>query len=126
MVIAFPTEEDRGLDSIVYGHFGTAPLFILSDSESKKITVIRNQDLGHAHGQCRPLDAFDGNPVDAIVTGGIGGGALKKLAAAGIKTFRAVEGTVADNLNLIENGRLPELAMNDTCSGHGSHEACIH
>ena len=33
MKVCFPVPEDKGLDSLVYGHFGSAPLFGVDDHE---------------------------------------------------------------------------------------------
>lgn len=126
MKIAFPVFEERGLDSIVYGHFGSAPHFILVDSESGAHEASGNPDMHHQHGQCKPLSALSGKPVDAVVVGGIGAGALMKLNAAGIKTYRAVDGTVQENLELIKSGMLPEFRAEHTCAGHGNNAGCVH
>ncbi len=88
--------------------------------------VIDNQDLGHTHGNCQPLAALGGTPVGAVVVGGIGGGALKKLLHAGIKTYRAVEGTVSENLSLIKTDKLPVFEMDQTCQGHQGIGDCVH
>lgn len=50
MKIAFPTEADMGLDSPVFGHFGSAPNFIIVDSNSGDFESIGKTDLHHAHG----------------------------------------------------------------------------
>lgn len=126
MKVAFPTEADLGLDSPVFGHFGSAPFFIIVDSDTGAFESAGNTDLHHAHGQCEPLNALDGRTVDAVVVGGIGGGALQKLGRAGLKTFRAIEGTVQDNLNLLQSGKLPEFGMFQTCAGHGPDGDCSH
>jgi predicted Fe-Mo cluster-binding NifX family protein len=126
MKIAFPTEDDRGVDSLVYGHFGSARCFIVVESKDETVKTAVNQDAEHQHGQCKPLQALGGNSVDAVVVGGIGKGALSKLLAAGIKVYRAVEGTVQENLKLIKSGRLPEFTLDQTCAGHGTHGACAH
>jgi predicted Fe-Mo cluster-binding NifX family protein len=126
MKIAFPTAADQGMDSPVYGHFGTAPCFIVVESDEDRFESFQNQDLGHAHGQCQPLKALGNMPLDAVVVGGIGGGALNRLNAAGIKTFRAVEGTVRENLELIRSGKLPEYTLMHTCGGHESGGHCAH
>ena len=67
MKVCFPVESDKGLDSEVYDHFGSAPVFVVFDTEIKSINTINNQDLGHVHGKCSPLKALDGKMVDAIV-----------------------------------------------------------
>ena len=126
MKIAFPTQEDVGVESSVYGHFGTARFFIVVDSKTGELEVLANQDIEHIHGMCQPLAALGGKVVDAVVVGGIGGGALSKLAKAGIKTFRAVEGTVCENLELVKTGKLPEFTMQHTCAGHQIGGECAH
>ena len=127
MRIAFPTQEARGKESMVYGHFGSAPIFIVLESETGEVEEVVNRDRVHAHGQCQPLAALGGKAVDAIVVGGIGAGALSKLNASGIRVYRAVEGSVEENLELFDKGRLPELTMEQSCAGH-RHQGggCAH
>ena len=126
MKIAFPTEEDNGLNSPVFGHFGSAPRFIIVDSEKDSCESVENQNKDHLHGQCQPLAAIANRPVEAVVAGGIGAGALNKLNTAGIRTYRAIEGTVSENLKLIKSGALPEFTLDQTCAGHGSDGNCVH
>jgi predicted Fe-Mo cluster-binding NifX family protein len=127
MKIAFPVQVDQGLDSQVYGHFGSAPSFVILDSASGQLETVGNSDAHHAHGQCQPMKALAGNPVDAVVVGGIGGGALMRLQAQGIRVFRAVEGSVKQNLDYMKSGKLPEFSVNMTCAGHqGGQSGCAH
>ena len=126
MKIAFPIREDRGLESPVFDHFGSAPHFILTDSTNRDFETVNNPDQHHDHGRCQPTAALGGKVVDAVVAGGIGGGALYKLLSAGITVFRAVEGTVDENLALINADRLPKYTMDMTCSGHRDGEGCAH
>ena len=125
MKIAFPTVEDRGMESPVYGHFGSAPFFVLVDAQTDALEIVNNADAGHLHGNCQPLKALGHNPVDAVVVGGIGAGALRKLLAAGIRVYRAVEGSVRENLHLARIERLPAITLDQTCGGHhGSGDHC--
>ncbi len=126
MKIAFPTRDDQGLESPVYGHFGSADFFIIAETGSDTVETVANKDRGHHPGQCQPLSALGRLDVDAVAVGGIGGGALFKLQAAGIKIYRAVEGTVRENLALIEAGRLPEFTADQTCAGHDAKVECVH
>jgi predicted Fe-Mo cluster-binding NifX family protein len=87
---------------------------------------VENTDSHHEKGQCRPTQALGGETVDAVVVGGIGGGALQKLQAEGIKVFRAVAGDVAENLELVKSGKLPEFVMDMTCAGHRIGGGCHH
>lgn len=126
MKIAFPSQKNNDLDSPVHGHFGTANYFIIVDQESGRLETQPNADLNHAHGNCQPLAALGGKQVGAVVVGGIGGGALRKLQTAGITVYRAVAGTVADNLALIQKGTLPEFTPDQTCAAHTTIGGCVH
>jgi predicted Fe-Mo cluster-binding NifX family protein len=124
MKLCFPVEVDKGLESEVYGHFGSAPFFVVFDTEAKSIDSIENQNLGHEHGMCSPLKALDGKSVDAIVVGGIGAGAINKLNQMGIKVYRAYQGTVQLNIEQFENNTMPEITIDQACGGHGG--GCGH
>ncbi|MFH0789614.1 MAG: NifB/NifX family molybdenum-iron cluster-binding protein [Pseudomonadota bacterium] len=126
MRIAFPVQEDQGLESPVYGHFGSAPLFVVLDSGSGAFESIGNTDAHHMHGECQPIKALGGTPVDLVVVGGIGAGALMKLQSLGIKVFRAVEGSVNENLALLKSSKLPEFVTEMTCAGHNGGLGCHH
>jgi hypothetical protein len=47
MKVCFPVSKVGGMDSKVYGHFGSAPAFIVVDTANNSITTIKN---GHDHG----------------------------------------------------------------------------
>jgi len=126
MKVCFPTEDLQGLDSTVYGHFGSAPGFVIVDTETTEVDQIPNGDQHHAHGMCQPLLAIGGRKVDGIVVGGIGMGALMKLQAQGVRVYRALQGTVRDNLEMIHHARLPEMSPEHTCAGHGHGGGCSH
>jgi len=124
MKICFPVESDKGLESEVYGHFGSAPVFVIVDTETQAIDTITNGNQHHAHGMCNPLKALNDKPVDAIVVGGIGAGAINKLNTQGIKVYRAFMGSVDTNLTYFKNGSMPQLTLDQACGGHG--EGCSH
>ena len=125
MKICFPTETLQGLQSPVYEHFGSAPGFVIVDTESKDVEEINNSDLHHAHGMCQPLKALGGRVVDAIAVGGIGMGALMKLQAQGIRVFRVTQGTVGQNVQFILKNNLPDFDAGFTCAGH-TGGGCAH
>jgi predicted Fe-Mo cluster-binding NifX family protein len=122
MQICIPVLEDRGIDSHVSAHFGSAPAFMIVDTESGNRRVIGNRNQHHAHGMCQPLAALAGETVDGIVVGGIGMGALMKLQAAGITVFRAVHPTVGETLAAFTAGSLQPVAQNEACAGHHGHD----
>jgi predicted Fe-Mo cluster-binding NifX family protein len=126
MKVAFPAQEDLGMDSPVFSHFGSARYFIVVDTEDPHPETIENSDRHHRHGQCNPTAALGDTPVDVVVVGGIGGGALRKLQSSGIKVYRAVEGSVRENLDLIVDRKLMQFAFDQTCSGHKEGHECVH
>ncbi|MFA6008574.1 MAG: NifB/NifX family molybdenum-iron cluster-binding protein [Desulfobacteraceae bacterium] len=126
MKVVFPTEVNIGMDSVVFEHFGSANFFILVDSETENMEVILNQDLNHQHGQCQPMKAIGGREIDAVVVGGIGGTAMTKLKKGGKTVFKAVAGSVKDNLELLKAGKLTEFMPFDICGGHGHGGECSH
>ena len=126
MKICFPTENLHGLDSKVYGHFGSAPGFVLVDTESDSFEEIDNGDQHHEHGMCQPIKALGGRSVDAVAVGGIGAGALMKLQAQGIRVYRVTVGTVGENIQFLLKGKLPEFEARFTCGGHAGGGGCAH
>jgi predicted Fe-Mo cluster-binding NifX family protein len=58
MQICIPVMDDRGLDSPVSAHFGSAPAFMIVDTDSGHCRIIANNNHHHAHGMCQPLAAF--------------------------------------------------------------------
>ena len=119
MKICVPVEVNNGLESKPFGHFGSAPMFVVCDLESGNLSTINNGDLGHEHGKCQPIKALSGETVDAVIVGGIGQGAIVKLNSMGIKVYKSEEGSISDNINLLNQGKLEEFNMNHTCNHHG-------
>lgn len=118
MKVCFPVKSNEGVKSTPYNHFGSAPQFIIVDSEDNSVSSINNGDLGHEHGKCQPIKALNGVDVDAVVVAGIGQGAIIKLNSMGIKVYEASKGSVEDNLTLLNNGGLKEFNKNHTCDHH--------
>ena len=124
MKICFPVQDNRGIESTVYNHFGSAPSFVVVNTATKEVSVINNQDLHHTHGGCNPMKALSGESVNAIVVGGIGAGALSRLNQLGITVYKAQGQTIKDNVALFEKSTLPVLTPQQCCGGHA--EGCAH
>ncbi|MBB6217308.1 putative Fe-Mo cluster-binding NifX family protein [Anaerosolibacter carboniphilus] len=118
MKVCIPVKENRGLESIAYNHFGSAPFFLIYDLENEEIKVIQNEDLHHAHGMCQPLKALGGEKVDAILVGGIGAGALMKLSNQGIAAYRVANETVLKNIELLKRNELARFDLSHSCTQH--------
>ena len=126
MRVCFPVMENQGLESDVFGHFGSAPGFVMVDMLTSEVTAINNSDQIHKHGACNPVAGLGGHQVDAIVVGGIGGGALQKLNRAGMRVFQAQVGSIRVNLELLRANTLLEFLPGHTCGGHGNDHGCSH
>jgi predicted Fe-Mo cluster-binding NifX family protein len=126
MKLCFPVQNDEGMDSTVYNHFGSAPHFVVVDTQTNSIASISNRDQHHAHGACNPLKALGNQKVDAIIVGGIGAGALSRLNQMGITVHRSQAATVRENLTLHANNGLPVLTLQGCCGGHSKDGGCAH
>ena len=131
MNILIPVIEDKGLLSPVSAHFGSAPIFLIVDTDKDSCRAISNSNAHHSHGMCQPLRAFAGEKVDGIVVGGIGMGALNQLQAANIRVYLSESPTVEATLAKFKAGSLPEVSPATACRqhgagphGHGSHGPC--
>ena len=126
MKVGFPVQHNEGVENQAYGHFGSAPAFLIIDTEGKEVLTVDNRDLHHAHGACNPIQALGGKTVEAMamVVGGIGAGALMKLNALGIKVYGPGAPTVKENLALLSEDKLQELFVDSSCRSHGG--GCAH
>ncbi|WP_022852294.1 NifB/NifX family molybdenum-iron cluster-binding protein [Limisalsivibrio acetivorans] len=132
MKLCFPVQKNNGLESAVYNHFGSAPMFMVADTDNNEIYELDNGDVEHVHGACNPASALGGAQVDAVVVGGIGQGALTRLKVLGKRVFLANSGTISDNINLFKENKLRELELTATCGdhhhshGHDHGGSCCH
>jgi predicted Fe-Mo cluster-binding NifX family protein len=119
MNICIPVEADRGLESTVCAHFGSAPVFMIVDTRTDRCRAVPNRNQHHAHGMCMPLAALDGERVDGAVVSGIGMGALQKLNAANILVYRCEHATVGDTIAAWKAGTLRLIQPGMACAHHG-------
>jgi len=126
MKVCFAAAKDEGMNSLVYGHFGSAPVFVMVDTETGNVGSVGNRDMIHAHGACNPIAAIGGRGVNAVVVGGIGAGALNRLNAEGIEVYAAKAETIAQNVDLLKEGKLPVLTLQHSCAGHQEGDCGHH
>lgn len=118
MRVCFPVRMSEGVESEVYGHFGSCPMFLIVDTEGMNLQTFSNADLLHVHGACNPVMALGGQKIDALVTSGIGGGALMRLKAMGVKVYESGAPKVRENLDLLKKNKLEELSPDHSCRAH--------
>ena len=116
MNMCIPVTKNSGLESPVSRHFGSAPAFLIVDTESGVCRAIENRDAHHAHGMCHPLAALSGEDIDAVVVGGIGVGALTKLQAAGLDVLLADLPTAGETVAALKAGNLRRATLATACA----------
>jgi len=119
MKICIPTEEQKGLESMAYGHFGSAPYFVIYDTTSQDFEVLNNGNAEHEHGQCNPIRPLRDKRVEAVVVAGMGARALMNLNSMGIQVYRTSESKSIKEIipNLIA-GKLEALTVENSCNQH--------
>jgi predicted Fe-Mo cluster-binding NifX family protein len=122
MHICIPVDEDQGLESRVCAHFGSAPTFMIVDTESGACRAIVNHNQHHGHGMCQPLAALRHEAIDGIVVGGIGRRALERLEGERVQVFQAEHATVGETLAALKAGSLRAVSMDAACGHHGGHD----
>ncbi len=118
MNICIPVTEDNGAASPVSPHFGSAPLFMIVDTDTGACRAVPNRNAHHGHGMCMPLASLAGESIDGMVVGGIGMGALAKLGAAGIRVFRSEHATVEETVAAFKSGALKTMSPDMACAQH--------
>ncbi len=121
-------------DGKIFQHFGHTEAFKLYDVEDGKVTASRVLPTnGSGHGALAGFLKTEG--ADALICGGIGGGAQMALAEAGIRLYAGVSGDADAAVEALLRGEL-HYANDATCShhehadghdcGHGGHDCAEH
>ena len=104
----------------IFQHFGHTEQFKIYDVEDGKIISSKVVDAGGGgHGALAGV--LSALKVDALICGGIGGGAQNALAQAGIRLFGGVSGNADEAVNALLAGNLG-YNPNVHCDHH-DHEA---
>jgi predicted Fe-Mo cluster-binding NifX family protein len=121
MKICIPTETAAGLEARVFEHFGSAPYFIVYDTDTKTFEVLNNGNQQHEHGMCQPLGVLGDSDFNTVVCKGMGARAVQKLNQAGIRVYKAVTETVRETVGKYNQGSLAEITVVDACNHHDCH-----
>lgn len=121
MRICIPTEDDRGSESRVFNHFGTAPFFTIVDVETSRLEVVTT-DGHHRQQRDHHIPELKAHHVSAVVCDRIGKRACAALRHAGIDVLAAVGGTVSDVLKAVNAGETSTILPADACGGRGPRD----
>ena len=112
----------------VFQHFGRTPAFkVYEISDGKVISSEVVDTNGTGHGALAGF--LEDIGAEVMICGGIGGGAIEAMSAAGIKVYAGASGAADDAVSSYVAGTLPEIG-DATCDhheheGHGEH-GCGH
>ena len=103
----------------IFQHFGHTEQFKVYDIENGKILSSKVVDTnGSGHGALAGL--LNLIKVDALICGGIGGGAQMALAEAGIKLYGGVSGSADAAAQALADGKL-DFNPAVRCDHHDHH-----
>ncbi len=128
MKLCFPVIKDSGMESIIYGHFASSPLFLVVDTDTRQTSAIPNCDPHNPYQGCNPFCALRGRQLDAIIAGGMGDDSLRTMHLCGFRVFEAQSESIVENITLFENRDLAESVIMDShlegrCSGSGDSDS---
>lgn len=99
-----------------FGHTAQFKLYMVEHGAVASSVVLGTNGSGHS-----ALAGFlVQHQVDALICGGIGGGAQAALAQAGIRLYAGVQGPADDAVAALLAGRL-SFSEGATCDHHHSH-----
>ena len=108
----------------VFQHFGHTEQFKIYDVEEGRIlSAVVVDTNGSGHGALAGM--LSALKVDALICGGIGGGAQAALAQAGIKLYGGVQGSADEAAQALAAGRL-NYDPAAKCDHHDHHHGAGH
>ncbi|HOJ50775.1 MAG TPA: NifB/NifX family molybdenum-iron cluster-binding protein [Spirochaetota bacterium] len=128
MKVAISVQDNNGMESKIYGHFGSSPYYAIYDDETSKLEFIINDHHHGAHGGCHSAVLVAGKGIKAIISGGMGHNAFSRFSKMGVKVYVADETLLLkDIIEKFKQNQLKELTLEVVCSGrHGHHDHGHH
>jgi predicted Fe-Mo cluster-binding NifX family protein len=121
MKICMPVPEPNEMNSVIFGHFGSAPFFAMYDTEKKDVSFVSNNESEHEHGQCMPVGYLQKNGAEIVLCKGMGARAANLLISAGIKPYMVDADTVADAIKDFTSGKAVLMNESIACHEHDCH-----
>lgn len=131
MKVCFPVAVDNGLNSELFNHFASSPLFLIVDSESGDIEALENCDPQAPEMGCNPFAALQGRNLDAIVVDAIGDAVHQTMNMCGFRVYTANSSNLQQLVEALKNGQLEEIEpfySQDAgrCGDDDEEDACDH
>lgn len=120
MKVVIPVES-KSQDAVVYPSFGRTPLFALIDTDGGTHEFLDNAAAASQGGAgIKAAQKLVDSGATALITYRCGENAAQVLSAAGVKIYKAQDGTVKDNIAAFKDGKLPLLTeIHAGFHGHG-------
>ncbi len=99
-----------------FGHTERFKVYEIEDGRVKTATTVNTDGSGHG----ALAEILKKLHVDALICGGIGGGAKRALSEANIKLYGGVSGDVDQAVEALLAKKL-EFDSESTCEHHGGH-----
>ena len=111
--------QGEGLSAEVDQRFGRCPFFVIVDPEKGELIDSVSNGSAEASGGAGPQAAqlLSGLGVGAVALGNVGPNAATALAAAKIKIYSGIEGTVETTMQKFNKGRM-SMISDATVSPH--------
>lgn len=131
MKLCFPVSQNQGLDSIIYGHFASAPMFMVIDTDTGEFLAVPNCDNTVPEAGCNPFKALSNKDLDAVIVGGIGDGFLAMVHMMGFTVLQAqsesIKACVEHYLqNALDAVEMQNSADEGKCGGDDDDHGCNH
>jgi predicted Fe-Mo cluster-binding NifX family protein len=115
----------KDLNSLVYGHFGRSPYFIIWNTADKTFNVIENPNINETSGVgIKSAQLMVDMGVQAVLSGQFGPKATKVLESAKIEMIVGVSGVIKEVIESYEAGDLTKTI--DTVKVDASQEEIKH
>ncbi len=124
MRIAISSEDNKGLESTVSGHFGHCPFFTIVNVDEKTIRDVQALENPFAQGhQPFEIPAFlQSQGVQVIMSGGMGGRAIDFFKQKGIEVITGCTGKVKESIENYLTGNTTDAVPCKESTEHHHHD----
>lgn len=107
MIVCIPAEKKEDNTHRVFKHLGTAPIYILYDSEAKKIEFIKNELIKKQvnNKTDQPFNLKE-KKIDSLIVQNMGESAIAYFNKKGVCIYKAQNQSADANLKALLNGEL--------------------
>lgn len=116
MIIAFPVEYDKGLESRIAEDFGTADCFVWYNTDTKESGFADNTARRKNDGGRGAALIVKETGAEAVIVSGIGCAAVSRLRGLEITAYASQAGRVSGDAELFASGELKAMTAGG-CDG---------